>query len=339
MSVNHRLSIGRIIHNRGDPWFEDGNLVLITQETPTAFRIHRGVLARHSDIFQDMLDFPKPETDAESYEGCQVVCMYDHPTELSNLVKALYDGPTFQIKCLDDFFYVAGILRLATKYFITNLRLQAIRFLAQTWAYTLEGHDQMVETALQTPAVGDLSYPYVHPLHILNLAREAEIQIIVPSALYFLSLYPLVDILKADHPKLQPVHPSKPSSVLSSSDLQLYTVMYQHRLQLILDFVREFCERQTSTPCASQKTCSGRFRRLQQQFSRSWSIRTGPLHYMVQAAREVSHDQVICAACRSRFQGDVAELRKQTWEDLPSIISLPSWSDMHKRDFSPESFF
>ncbi|KAF5360451.1 hypothetical protein D9756_004813 [Leucocoprinus leucothites] len=336
MSEDHRLSIGRIIHSRGDPWFDDGNIVLITHETPTAFRLHRGILARHSSVFHDMLNVPQPEAKAEDYEGCQVVCMYDNPIELANLVKALYDGPSFQIHCLDDFFYTAGILRLASKYFITNLRTQAIRFLVQTWSFTLEGHDQMVETALRSPAVGDLSYPYVHPLHVLNLARETDIQVIIPSTLYFLSLYPLVDLLKADHPKLQPDHPSKPSSILSPSDAQLYTVMYQYRLHLILHFVRQFCDRQTSAPCESETNCSGRFRRLQQQLSRSWSLRTGPLHYMIQAAQEVSRDHSICTSCRSRFQDDVAELRKQTWEELPEVLSLPSWSEMYRRDFSPE---
>lgn len=49
--------------------------------------------ARHSEVFRDMLEFPQPESKLESYEGCQVVCMYDTPLELSHLVKALYDGP------------------------------------------------------------------------------------------------------------------------------------------------------------------------------------------------------------------------------------------------------
>lgn len=40
-----------------------------------------------------MLGFPQPENNLETYEGCQVVSMGDPPLELSNLVKALYDGP------------------------------------------------------------------------------------------------------------------------------------------------------------------------------------------------------------------------------------------------------
>ena len=66
--------------------------MLVTHESNTAFRLHRGVLARHSEIFQGMFELPQPPSDLETMEGCQVVRMYDLPTELSNLVKALYDG-------------------------------------------------------------------------------------------------------------------------------------------------------------------------------------------------------------------------------------------------------
>ena len=80
--------------HRGDPWFEDGNLILLSEDGIN-FRIHRGVLARQSEIFQSMLDFPQPSTsgmDVEMEDGCQVVRMYDKGVELSLLLKAIYDG-------------------------------------------------------------------------------------------------------------------------------------------------------------------------------------------------------------------------------------------------------
>jgi hypothetical protein len=40
-----------------------------------------------------MFAIPQPVNDGiESFEGCQVVMMHDLPVELSNLIKALYDG-------------------------------------------------------------------------------------------------------------------------------------------------------------------------------------------------------------------------------------------------------
>ena len=116
---------------------------------------------------------------------------------------------------------------VSAKYFIAHLRRQAIRHLLETWPHTLRGHDQFIERAVKAPLVGDLTYPYVHPLHVLNLARETHVDAVVPSALYFLSLYSLDDILRGDHPKLLVEHPSRPSGQLSPRDLKDYTLMFQ----------------------------------------------------------------------------------------------------------------
>lgn len=84
------------------PWFEDGNIILTTEKSPTGFRVHRGVLARHSEIFQGMFEMPQPldNSNQETIEGCQVIRMYDLPNELSNLVRALYDGACVDVSTL-----------------------------------------------------------------------------------------------------------------------------------------------------------------------------------------------------------------------------------------------
>lgn len=269
---------------------------------------------------------PQTHLEGETFQGCQVVYMYDIPAELSTFINALYDGPNFDTL---DFFYTAGILRLATKYFVGRLRLQAIQHLAQTWSYTLKGHDEMVHTALVSPLINDFTYPYVHPLHVLNLAREVNAGILIPSALYFLSLYPLADILAGNHPKLLTNRPSKPSSVLSLDDIPLYTLMFQYRIQVILDFVRRFCgDKVTSPKCGNVSSCGPRFSRLVSQLNRSWSMRTGPLHYMLQAIQQVSHDFTICDTCRKEFSEDASVLREEVWCKLPTIISSPDWAAM-----------
>jgi BTB/POZ domain len=51
---------------RGDLWFDDGNIVLVPEsesdESQIAFKVHRGVLSRHSEVFQSMFDIPQPGT-------------------------------------------------------------------------------------------------------------------------------------------------------------------------------------------------------------------------------------------------------------------------------------
>ncbi|KAH9065419.1 hypothetical protein EDB87DRAFT_1803410 [Lactarius vividus] len=322
---------------RGDPWFEDGNIVLLVEDDNhnplRAFKVHRGVMARHSEVFEAMLDIPQPSPGMSSMiehiDGCPVVRMYDHPEELSDLIKALYDGVTFQQRNVGDFYFLAGILRLASKYFITHLRVQAIRYLTQTWSYTIRGHDEMVAQALAAPSVDGTTYPYVHPLHVLNLAREVNLRVVVPSVLYFLSIYSLKQLLGGDHPKLQAEHPSRPSSQLSVHDVSQYTLMYQHRINMILDFIRNTCgERTVETNCRAPKDCRKVFSRLASNINQSFTPRTGPFHNMAQAMQWIEDDDTICVACKRAFHRDVTALRTRLWEELPSVVGLPSWNEL-----------
>lgn len=79
---------------KGDPWFEDGNIILLTSvdDSAIAYKVHRGVLARHSEVFRSMFEVAEPPPHSENFEQCPVVYMHDVPVELSNIIKALYDG-------------------------------------------------------------------------------------------------------------------------------------------------------------------------------------------------------------------------------------------------------
>jgi hypothetical protein len=232
-----------------------------------------------------------------------------------------------------DFYFLAGILRLASKYLITHLRVQAIRHLTETWSYTIRGHDDMVTQALAAPSVDGTTYPYVHPLHVLNLAREVNISIVVPSVLYFLSIYSLKQLLDAEHPKLQNEHPSRPSNELSVHDVPQYTLMYQHRINMILDFIRNACgERTVDTNCRAPKDCYRVFARLASNINQSFTPRTGPFHNMAQAMQWIDDDDTICGPCQRAFRRDITALRMRLWEELPSVVGLPSWKELLAMD-------
>jgi hypothetical protein len=204
----------------------------------------------------------------------------------------------------------------------------------------IKGHDDMVESALQSPLSADgISYPYAHPLLVLHLAREVNVQILVPSAVYFLSLYPLDDLLRGDHPKLLIEHPSRPSSDLSPLDIKDYTRMFQKRIDIILHFVRIFVGTRTALKnCASAPACTSGFARLSSRLSRSWITRTGPLHFMSQAVSDLSEDPkaTVCRPCRRAFAQDVAQLKEKVWSELPLILGLPSWEEMVEMDLNSD---
>jgi hypothetical protein len=74
---------------RSEPWFDDGNLVLETEDTQ--FRVHRGIICTSSIVFKDMFGLPQLTQGDEVVDGCPVVHLWDSAVELQHVLKAIYD--------------------------------------------------------------------------------------------------------------------------------------------------------------------------------------------------------------------------------------------------------
>lgn len=74
---------------RTDFWFADGNIVLIAGIA--AFKVHRGQLQRHSEVFHDLFSIPQP-ADQQLVDGCLWVELHDEPSDVYYFLMALYDG-------------------------------------------------------------------------------------------------------------------------------------------------------------------------------------------------------------------------------------------------------
>jgi hypothetical protein len=75
---------------RSSIWFEDGNVILVAASS-AAFKVHRGQLGRHSEVFQDLFSIPQPKEQA-LLDGCFSVDLHDCPSDVFHLLSALYDG-------------------------------------------------------------------------------------------------------------------------------------------------------------------------------------------------------------------------------------------------------
>lgn len=64
---------------RSDIWFDDGNIVLVAGSY--AFKVHRGQLQRHSEVFDGMFHIPQP-SEQNALDGCPLVDMFDSPDDL-----------------------------------------------------------------------------------------------------------------------------------------------------------------------------------------------------------------------------------------------------------------
>lgn len=208
-----------------------------------------------------------------------------------------------------------------------------------------------------------LRFPYAHPLHVLNLARALDIRAVIPSALYFLSMYPLADIIRADHPKLvyaQEAMATALCSSLSREDFENVALMNEHRVSLMLDFCRKFlADRQPGERCtnfhnkhispigntphqhrplltanlpATPNPCIRGFASLASKASRSWFPRTGPLIWMQQVVRLSERDDVLCRTCRWELRQNVEMHREKIWQGLPSVVRMSTWDELVKGD-------
>ena len=85
-----------------DLWFSDGSVVLKAEST--LFRVHISQLARRSLFFRDLFSLPQPAKDAVGldgmFDGCPLLVLHDSAEDLSNLLKALYDGGPYVILSL-----------------------------------------------------------------------------------------------------------------------------------------------------------------------------------------------------------------------------------------------
>ncbi|KAF8060681.1 hypothetical protein FPV67DRAFT_1783736 [Lyophyllum atratum] len=171
---------------RSDFWFLDGNIVIIAGRA--AFKVHRGQLERHSDVFHGLFSIPQPQ-ELDLFEGCSYVELHDSPSDVFYFLSALYDGLYFKTPRAKDFMAIAGVLRLSTKYFVDHLRERCLKRLDLDWPSTLSGWDQRERDA--TDGLGRYmpreSCP--HPILVIELALDLGIPSILAAAFYDLARY------------------------------------------------------------------------------------------------------------------------------------------------------
>lgn len=179
-------------------WFDDGNVVLRVEST--LFRVHRGILARHSPVFCDLFKLPQPPTEQEDViEGCPIVelpgnkkddwenvftLIYDHETYVLHLT--FVDGRSIIFSCSDyknnkTFIMpvLKSMLQLGRKYQLDVIYKAAIASVRT-----------VVPTTFQELTKGKLS---PHPLlkaennlfDLLAIVLELGIQKFLPTLFYY----------------------------------------------------------------------------------------------------------------------------------------------------------
>ncbi|KZP23502.1 hypothetical protein FIBSPDRAFT_930555 [Athelia psychrophila] len=311
-------TLGPVI--RSDMWFEDGNIVL--QAERTQFKVHRGTLVQNSSVFSDMLSFPQPPGPASMVEGCPVVQLSDSANDMTFVLKALFQrgfaptGKPLEIEI------VAAFLRLGKKYDIEVLRVEALERIFTEVPTTL---DEMLYNGIKPTrliAEGEaICYPYTNSFPwpaILNLAREHDLQSVIPLALYECcclfdeaSLYSYEEMAKLN---------------ISANDQVVIAAAAKCMVELQNETTFSWTGAQSEMLglCPTPELCARDVLHiLRQEFLVGVHIRgTEPWKYS---------SSRFCEHCRINGEIEQSRGRQKFWDSLPELFGLNNW-----REVSPE---
>ncbi|KAI0260010.1 hypothetical protein BC834DRAFT_1044917 [Gloeopeniophorella convolvens] len=163
-------------------YFDDGNVILRTGKT--LFRVHRSVLAHHSDALRALV---RPEQGSPQLRNCMLVVLEDEQQEIEVMLQMIYDGMRvdFETITIENWPVVSGLLRTSTKYGLIRVRSDLLRLFVREWPTTLEAY----LCKEPTPSSADQKRVVVHPVFVIALLRETGIddQALLATLFYRLS--------------------------------------------------------------------------------------------------------------------------------------------------------
>ncbi|KZT67607.1 hypothetical protein DAEQUDRAFT_672986 [Daedalea quercina L-15889] len=162
----------------GELWFSDGNVVLETHGH--AFKVHQGLLAYNSEVFRDLFTIPQPAS-SETFDGCPVVHLTDHPVELRLLLQAIFSGQSYHRNDKRvGFAIVAAIVRLSHKYQIDYVRDAYLWRMKSCFPTKFETWDTMRGSCGSTLT----GFCTADAITAVNIARLTGTDSMLPTALY-----------------------------------------------------------------------------------------------------------------------------------------------------------
>ncbi|KAF8590732.1 hypothetical protein K439DRAFT_1381509 [Ramaria rubella] len=320
-------------------YFTDGDIVLLSlprEEVVTAFKVDRVFLSRSSPVFHGMLSLPLPEN-VEKFDNVPLVRLQDKVEDLISFLKALYDFSTIPTKRNDRHTVskVAGILRLATKYEVDNLRGLIITILSTDWPSDLASWDkneaEIAEMSQPLDYPMDLYLP--EPCEVILLAYECSVPELLPAAFYHLSRIPsFMDFtddqdFSSDEFRLNISKGGRTAAyfLLSSRDLL--------RLMKGRDAISNFfffrC-RDVNNSEALRAQCTQQDPRKREA---CWESLMTYLHLDAHTTywtcldpltrlRRCAASEVSCSICKYRFHAHLQGIREELWDTLPKFFRL-----------------
>ncbi|KAJ6556677.1 hypothetical protein B0H10DRAFT_1894722 [Mycena sp. CBHHK59/15] len=293
-------------------WYEDGNIVF--QAGDSLFRLSRGVLARQSNVFQDMLAFPQPG-DETLIDGCPVVQLQDDPKDVEDFFSAIFDSAFFEpppSHCA--FSTVAGILRLATKYDIAYLRRRALQHLNLIYpSTTFSWNLRRISGTIPSADLDDIE----NLTTIIALSQQVDTPWLIPAAMYFLSTRPMEVLVAAN---------------LSAALLAQCIILHGQLRQLeIMSIVCTFGDPVDVLKCTTAEQCRRtRLRCMALIMSEEQVHPLDPISRRIAGVDPMIRS--LCAPCTAELEGDRRRNIDEVWDKLPQLLNLGRWEDVRTHE-------
>ncbi|PIL23589.1 hypothetical protein GSI_14902 [Ganoderma sinense ZZ0214-1] len=312
---NHPLGVLGDLTRDTHFWFEDGNVVLVSQNI--GFKVYQGLLASQSPVFQDL--FASASHAEETYEGSPVVRLCDTPECLRYLLPYLL--PT---KCLpiptdismdkeDQYTQLSVLILLADKYQIESVAQQAIECLKTVFTDSFDRWDARPE-ADGLHARADSQPSTSHRLRAINavhLARITDTPSVLPLALYHCALLgdKVADGWTRDDGTVQR---------LSAGHLERAMGGYKHLCEKREGFLDSLFRASPSAECRTQILCGELLQILREQgvgvYYETPALLDRPSGWTFRMP--------LCQPCTRELEAREKAQRRDLWKKLPDIFDL-----------------
>ncbi|KAF5374099.1 hypothetical protein D9615_008836 [Tricholomella constricta] len=331
----------------GDPWFPDGNILLIADNR--AFKTHKHLLASKATWFEDAIA-QMNDGSVDVIDGCPVLPL-EHTAshDLRCFLLALHDEPDagsyLPLDSAADFAHLSSVLRLATRYGAAALRWRALATLEQRFPTTLTAWDRIRNN--------NSSGWTCDPILVINLARHVSAFSILPAAMAILAndaSAGQVFGVALHAPTPAPSRPPTPNSArLNPHDDRSFALTKEHNhisTVRLLQSIRGTglkCTRppEHAPPAAGRapvgartlrprpSLCAATFRDIAAVLLELLVLEE-PVGYVTFAARVQAVPRAperMCAVCWKAFRAECEERRAAWWAALPRVLGFYGWED------------
>ncbi|KAF9652549.1 hypothetical protein BDM02DRAFT_2771353 [Thelephora ganbajun] len=283
-------------------YFGSGDVIFVCEGT--SFRVQSDLLSNNSRVFSDML---KPASLNEEHlsDGCPCIHLSDAVDDFVILLRIFYTSGFPHRHKTPDFTTFSSLLRMTTKYELQEIRSQILLDLAPAYPTQLSGYEKSScrgETVFETPIP--------HPNLVLNLFVKCNVAFALPFAYYRVCI-------AGDPASLK----TNVKEVALSPETLKTALRGQARLKA--DEV-QLARKVVFQDCSAWK-CSGILSSKRVQVF-NWILSKTVIRGGILEKGDFSGSGH-CPQCTQAFAQELSKAKKDTWRDLPSYFSLPSWNN------------